>query len=935
MSDLGGFSMMELFREEIRSLVATLSEGLLALEHEPANPRVIEPLMRAAHSIKGAARIVQVEPAVQLAHAMESLFVAIGEGQVAVKASDIDLFLQATDLLGQLSQVRESELPTWCARQEKEVERLKEQFSAIHEGRRVESEIDARVTPAAIAEPEFNEVREIRPATVMASVPIPRERLASEHESSMMSLFRGEVRSAAITISEGWSSWVANPADRSMADSLLDAARAIQGAAKLVRIESIAQLAKRLIECFTRALENPSRGILEKININDPLSMMAELLLVEDNDLPVWMAKAAPRMEAIADGWNELIEPRLESAAPTVMSTTREDEPGADEASTRVVPTVTVVGAPTVGTGETDQAVVRVTAASLNRLLGLAGESLVQARWLDPFSTLLRKLKKQQDGLSEAIESIAVMSNGESRREQIQGLIADVRRQTLQCRETLASRIEEFQQHAARAEDLNSRLYREVIASRMRPFSDGAHAFPRLVRDMARDLKKQVKLVMEGVSTAVDRDVLEKLEAPLTHLLRNAVDHGIEMPAERQAAGKAESGTIHVKVQHRAGMLCITIADDGGGIDPERLRVKIVERRLSTTEIASRMNEAELLEFLFLPGFSTASALTEYSGRGVGLDVVQTMVRQVGGSVRVSSVLGRGTTFHLQLPITLSVLRAVIVHVAGEPYAFPQNRIDRLIRVNRGEIRSIEHRQFISVDGEQVGLVMAAQLFDLPTTGALAESLSILLLSDQTGQYGLIVDSFQGEQDLVVRPLDPRLGKVATLSAAAILDDGSPVLIADVEDLIRSMDQFIQGNSLRRCEEASKRSGPTKRILVVDDSITVREVERQLLRSHGYDVSVAVDGREGLAFLQADRYDLVVSDVDMPRMNGLELVRAIRNDQSLQRLPVIIVSYKEREEDRMRGLEVGANAYLTKSSFHDNTFLRTVVDLIGESGACE
>jgi two-component system sensor histidine kinase and response regulator WspE len=283
------------------------------------------------------------------------------------------------------------------------------------------------------------------------------------------------------------------------------------------------------------------------------------------------------------------------------------------------------------------------------------------------------------------------------------------------------------------------------------------------------------------------------------------------------------------------------------------------------------------------------------------------------------------------LPITLSVLRAVIVNIAGEPYAFPQNRIDRLIRSPRSAIRSLEHRQFITVDEQQVGLVLAAQLLDLSTTTTTSDELSILLLSDQTGQYGLIVDSFAGEQDLVVRPLDPRLGKVATLSAAAILDDGAPVLIVDVEDLIRSMDQYIQGNALRRCEAERHAAGPRKRILIVDDSITVREVERQLLRTHGYDVSVAVDGRDGWNLVRSEHFDLVVSDVDMPRMNGLELVQAMRNDPTLRGVPVVIVSYKEREEDRLRGLEVGANAYLTKSSFHDNTFLETIVDLIGES----
>jgi two-component system sensor histidine kinase and response regulator WspE len=451
-----------------------------------------------------------------------------------------------------------------------------------------------------------------------------------------------------------------------------------------------------------------------------------------------------------------------------------------------------------------------------------------------------------------------------------------------------------------------------------------------MVRDVARRLGKQIRLEILGQSTEVDRDILDKLEAPLTHLLRNAADHGIEMPEQRQAAGKPESGVICLEARHRAGMLVITVADDGRGIPIDGLRRKIVERNLSTQEMASSMSEAELLEFLFLPGFSTAAAVTEFSGRGVGLDVVQDMVRRVGGSVHVTTRAGQGSTFHLQLPITLSVVRAVLVDIGGEPYAFPHTRIDRLLYVPRATLDSLENRQFAAVDGRNVGLALAAQFFDLPAHPPDAEELPVLLLSDALGQYGLIVESFRGEQDLVVRTLDPRLGKVPNVSAAAILDDGTPVLIVDVEDLIRSMDHFIQTGSLARCQRFKPGVARRKRVLVVDDSITVREVERQLLKNHGYEVAVAVDGQDGWNVARADRFDLIVSDVDMPRMNGLELVQALRSDPGLKDVPVVIVSYKDREQDRLRGLEAGANRYLTKGSFHDNTFLEAVTDLIGE-----
>jgi two-component system sensor histidine kinase and response regulator WspE len=574
------------------------------------------------------------------------------------------------------------------------------------------------------------------------------------------------------------------------------------------------------------------------------------------------------------------------------------------------------------------EAVVRVAAQSLNRLMGLAGESLVLARWLGPFANGLRKLKKHYDHLAGLLDGLA-QAPALQGTDLAGGLVGEARRQAALCRQVLGERISEFEEHAAQAEDLNLRLYREVIASRMRPFADGAHAFPRLVRDAARRLGKQVRLELDGPGTEVDRDILEKLEAPLTHLLRNAVDHGIEPPDARVAAGKPPAGLVRVEARHRAGSLIVVVSDDGAGVDLDRLRRKVVQRGHAPADMALAMGEAELLEFLFLPGFSTATEVTEFSGRGVGLDVVQDTVRKVGGSVRISTRAGKGTSFLLQLPITLSVLRAVLVDVAGEPYAFPHNRIDRLLRVPRGKVQSLEHRQFVSVDGQNVGLVVAAQLFDLPAGPPPQGDLPVVLLSDAAGQYGLIVEAFRGEQDLVVRPLDPRLGKVPNVSAAAILDDGAPVLIADVEDLIRSMDQYIQTGRLLRCAVVADGRPARKRILVVDDSITVREVERQILTTHGYEVMVAVDGRDGLLQARAGAFDLVISDVDMPRMTGLELVKALRAEPTLRDLPVIIVSYKDREEDRLRGLDVGANSYLTKSSFHDHTFLQAVTDLIG------
>jgi two-component system sensor histidine kinase and response regulator WspE len=750
---------------------------------------------------------------------------------------------------------------------------------------------------------------------------VPAGPIVPGEEAPLIDLFREEARACAAALADG----LQGPPEERAArvEQLAQAAHSLKGAALLVGLEPVTELARSMEDTLTAAGGGPFEL---SASAADALLEAAELLAgvvgLSAGDVPGWVAEHEAALDAVRQRLEALPRALVPAEAPREELARLPVGPVEVEvAGPPALPAPAEAARPEV---EGAEAVVRVTAQSLNRLMGLAGESLVQARWLGPFATALMKLKKHQDHLAGLLDGLAQGDRGEDRTQRVD----EARRQAALCRQVLAERIQEMEDHAAQVEGLNTRLYREVIVSRMRPFSDGAQGFPRLVRDMARRLGKQVRLDMVGQSTEVDRDILEKLEAPLTHLLRNAVDHGIESPEERVRAGKPEVGVVRLEAQHRAGMLALTVSDDGRGLDPERLRKKVVERGLATPEMARSLREGELFEFLFLPGFSTATEVSEYSGRGVGLDVVHTTVHRVGGSVRVTSRPGQGTAFDLRLPLTLSVLRAVLVQIAGEPYAFPHNRIDRLVRVPASAIRSLEHRQFVALDGQNVGLVLAAQLLELPGLPP-GDELPVLLLSDSSGHYGLIVEAILGEQDLVVRQLDPRLGKVPNLSAAATLDSGLPVLIADVDDLLRSMDQFIQTGSLRR-HARQEGVARRKRVLVVDDSITVREVERQLLRQKGYEVVVAVDGMDGWNAVREGGFDLVVTDVDMPRMNGLDLLRAIRDNEALRDVPIVIVSYKDREEERRQGLELGASYYLTKSSFHDNTFLQAVADLIGE-----
>ena len=354
----------------------------------------------------------------------------------------------------------------------------------------------------------------------------------------------------------------------------------------------------------------------------------------------------------------------------------------------------------------------RIAVENLNRLTGFAGECLVEAKTLAPLIATVQRIKQRHSSLSNAIEQAIEALRKESTVE-AQARLEEALRQAGWIHQALPSYQSDLERFSRKLEHLANRLYDEAVASRMRPFSDGLHGFTRMVRDVAKSLGKSVRFEIEGEQTPVDRDILEKLEAPLTHLLRNAVDHGMESPEARLQAGKPAEGKLTLTARHVAGALEIVVQDDGGGIDAEHIRQRIVANGYTPADMAAKMSENEVLEFLFLPGFSTAKRVTEISGRGVGLDVVQSMARQVGGNVRIESKLGQGTRFALQLPLTLSVLRTLMFEVKGQPYALPLTRIDRVLRVRPDEVRVVENRQYVRFRNQNIGLVDATQVLDL------------------------------------------------------------------------------------------------------------------------------------------------------------------------------------------------------------------------------
>ncbi|MGA3798276.1 hybrid sensor histidine kinase/response regulator [Pseudomonas fluorescens] len=752
-------------------------------------------------------------------------------------------------------------------------------------------------------------------------------------DASLLELFSLEAEAQTQVLSAGLLALERDPTQADQLESCMRAAHSLKGAARIVGVDAGVSVAHVMEDCLVSAQEG--RLLLRPEHI-DALLQGTDLLMriATPNSTP-----GAADIDAYVVLMAGLLDPAafLIAAAAPVMAELQLEAPvpKVEPPAPAIEPPPAPAPSKTKRTTENGERVLRVTAERLNSLLDLSSKSLVETLRLKPHLATMQRLKRMQSNSLRALENLNVHLKDHVLSLESQETLEDARRLLAQSQQLLMEKNAELDEFAWHASQRAQVLYDTALACRMRPFADVLTGQVRMVRDLGRDLGKQVRLEIEGEKTQVDRDVLEKLEAPLTHLLRNAVDHGIETPEQRLLAGKPAEGLIRLRASHQAGLLVLELSDDGNGVDLEKLRRSIVERSLSPAQTAAQLSEEELLTFLFLPGFSLRDTVTEVSGRGVGLDAVQHMVRQLRGAVVLEQAAGEGSRFHLEVPLTLSVVRSLVVDVGDEAYAFPLAHIERMCDLEPADIVQVEGRQHFWHEGRHVGLVAASQLLQRPASQNSGQTLKVVVIRERDAIYGVAVERFIGERTLVVLPLDERLGKVQDISAGALLDDGSVVLIVDVEDMLRSVEKLLNTGRLERIARHSNQvvEAARKRILVVDDSLTVRELQRKLLLNRGYDVAVAVDGMDGWNALRSEDFDLLITDIDMPRMDGIELVTLLRRDNRLQSLPVMVVSYKDREEDRRRGLDAGADYYLAKASFHDDALLDAVVELIGGARA--
>ncbi len=772
--------------------------------------------------------------------------------------------------------------------------------------------------------------------------------------SAFIGKFREEAAEYLQRLNEGVITLEQRPDDRELIQQMLRDAHTLKGSSRMVGLMEISDIAHRLedvmvsvrdggleympdmsdpffeaLDAIVHLAEHAGEEGTAGLDVQGLLSRLSALAgTAESDELNGEPAEAADEGDEEAQPAKHVVEAQEETEAGREEQTADEPGEGAspkggqpqraqrdDSLKARAQPTI------------------RIRTEQVDHMLNLVGEVVISQikaersvadirayqSTLEQAVQTWQRLKRSLAGLEvaddvaycETIDELTVLDS-----------------QLVECRRHASALSRLLSEDVSRSSTVISDLQEHVMRLRMLPVSTVFDGFPRAVRDLAKSFKKEIELVVEGGDTELDKKVLEEINDPLIHIIRNAVDHGIEAAEARAAAGKPAKGTVHLSACQEGDHILIEVADDGGGIDPAAVRAAAIRKGYLTEQEASAMSDREATYMIFEAGFSTSSIITEISGRGVGMDVVREfIVEKLKGSLDVESELGQGTTFRLRIPLTLAIIRALMLRVGGQLFAMPTAVVDETLRVDAAEVLKVEGREVIRRQRRTVTLVRLSDILGVPADNFDgSRKIPVAIVGFSGHRMGFAVDAFAGEQQIVIKNLGSHLHRVDNVAGVTVLGAGEVVPILNVPDLMTNARSRVGTRQVRAAKE--DREGP-RRILICEDSFTTRELERSIFEAAGYAVEAAVDGAIGLQLLKGGlAADAVVTDVQMPNMTGFELTRAIKSDPRLQSIPVVIVTSLERDEEKAEGVEAGADAYITKSVFNQDTLLDTVERLI-------
>lgn len=577
---------------------------------------------------------------------------------------------------------------------------------------------------------------------------------------------------------------------------------------------------------------------------------------------------------------------------------------------------------------ETEQGTIRVPVENLDRLSSLIDEIQVNKIAIDEFYHDLTKISNKANILNKhwkQVNNLADKSTSENfKKLQISTTdsIVELTHNLRNLQHSMHNRINELSV-------LSNSLQEEIRFLRLVPAETLLHSLPRIIRDIAHSLNKNIELKMTGQLVKMDKIILEGLKDPLMHLLRNAIDHGIESADIRRQLGKPETGQIAIDIHEEGDHISITISDDGCGIDTKKIANTAIKKNLITEAELSTLSEKEILELIFESGFSTKELITDVSGRGIGLDIVKENLIHLKGQVTIKTELNHGTQFYIRVPLTLASERALLIQSGQQQYVIPTSLVERVLLIKPEDITHIQGMQAIMIEGHPVPLKILSDVLKITKSEFIKnQQLPVVILNNGTSSIGLLIEKIIGEREIIIKPLEEPLTHILSVVGGTLSGNGQPIIVLNPSDLIKMALQPGKISQFSLDNQEKKEAAARPHILVVDDSITTRTLEKNILESKNYQVTVAVNGKEAWDLLQKQSFALMITDINMPIMDGFVLTEKVKQDEKLREIPVIIVTSLDSNAEKKRGIEVGANAYIVKSEFESGTLLEIVEQLV-------
>ncbi|MGU3344736.1 Hpt domain-containing protein [Pseudomonas monsensis] len=889
----GDDEIVEIFLEEAVDILDSAGQALHRWLNDPDNAAPLSSLQRDLHTLKGGARMAEVAAIADLAQELESLY----EGLVDRRYSH-------SDALGQLLLKSHAQLAL-----------LLDQLQS-HQ-------------PLSPAQELIGAIRELRQGQPLGEAPLPTaDHDSAAHDPELLEIFLEEGFDIIENSGAALQRWQAEPGNRQEVETLLRDLHTLKGGARMVEIGPIGDLAHELeylYESLSTGALQPSAELFALVQRgHDRLAQMLD---------GVRAGQPCPPADRLISAIQNFSHPATVETPPVLpLPAKTEPAPPAADAGADMVKVsaelldelVNLAGETSIFRGRIEQQVSDAQTA-LNEMETTIERMRDQLRRLDT-ETQGRILSRQQvdaDHLGyEEFDPLEM--DRHSQLQQLSRALFESASDLLDLKETLDRRNHDAENLLQQQGRINTELQEGLMRTRMVPFERMLPRLKRIVRQVAEELNKDVAFIIDNAEGEMDRNVLERMAAPLEHMLRNAVDHGLESAEVRLAAGKPAQGTISLDLSREGGDIVFDIRDDGAGVPLEAVRRKAIKRGLLAPD--AEISDRDVLQFILQPGFSTAEKITQISGRGVGMDVVHEEVRQLGGTMSIDSVPGQGVHFRIRLPFTVSVNRALMVQCGEDQYAIPLNTIEGIVRVLPNDLEGHFRNDPPSYHygGQRYELCYLGELLKTaPRPKLLGQSLPlpVLLVQCNDRHIAVQVDAMAGTREIVVKSLGPQFGAVQGVSGATILGDGRVVLILDLLAPIRAM----QARVAQRPAHADIDSEPQKPllVLVVDDSVTVRKVTSRLLERHGMNVLTAKDGVDAMLLLEEHMPDLMLLDIEMPRMDGFEVATQVRHDERLQHLPIIMITSRTGQKHRDRAMAIGVNDYLGKP-YQESVLLESI-----------